>query len=551
MCSSERSGSVTRQKPEKTSMICQGMFCSIIRNAFIIFRTYFDLFIDFIFSLHWNDYRQNILDLDKNHNILAKSALTLAKDIREKRLKSVELVTACIERIRLVNPVLNAVTDQRYKAALAEAREVDQKIEAGLSDDDFKKRPFLGVPFTAKESHGVEGLLYTFGIRSRRTVRAPSDAECVRLLREAGAIPVAVTNVPEINKWQETYNMVFGLTKNPYHTGRTTGGSSGGEAALMAALATPISLCSDIGGSTRMPAFFCGLFGYNPTANITSLKGSLQRSGDEDTMASIGFVSRHVEDLAPLTKIVAAPRADLLKLDQSVDLKKIKYFYVETSKDLRLSSIQPDLRKAMRRVIIKLTEEAADTGNAPETYYHDGFNYMFVLWRYWMTKEKETFAEMLANKQGTVNGLVELVKKVFGQSDFTLAAILKLLDDQILPPVDKEWAEDLTKKLREDLLNKLGDDGVLIFPSAPIPAPYHYSFFLRPFNFAYWGIFNVLRIPSVQVPLGLNSDGIPLGVQVVSGPNNDAKCLAVAAHMEKLFGGYVPPCHVYIGQSWK
>ncbi|KAG6465870.1 hypothetical protein O3G_MSEX015455 [Manduca sexta] len=90
----------------------------------------------------------------------------------------------------------------------------------------------------------------------------------------------------------------------------------------------------------------------------------------------------------------------------------------------------------------------------------------------------------------------------------------------------------------------LGSDGVLLFPSAPAPAPYHHSLYLRPFNFAYWAIFNVLRCPAAQVPLGLNGEGLPLGIQVVAAPKNEALCLAVAEHLGKAFGGYVPPCRV-------
>ncbi|KAG6439615.1 hypothetical protein O3G_MSEX000923, partial [Manduca sexta] len=100
-----------------------------------------------------------------------------------------------------------------------------------------------GVPFTAKECHAVKGMLQTLGIKARAHVRAHEDAKCVQLLKESGAIPIAVTNVPEINKWAETRNLVFGQTNNPYHTGRIVGGSSGGEAALVAAIGSPISLC--------------------------------------------------------------------------------------------------------------------------------------------------------------------------------------------------------------------------------------------------------------------------------------------------------------------
>ncbi|XP_047521826.1 fatty-acid amide hydrolase 2-like [Pieris napi] len=526
----------------KTSKILKGVTMGLLKQLFFCFRFYMDMCIDFLFSLYWDGQRRTIPSLEKKHNLLKESAVTLAAKIRNKELKSRDLVAACIERIKIVNPYLNAITDERFEDALKDADEVDRMIEEGLSDEEFEKKPFLGVPFTAKESHGVLGMLHTLGVTARSGARATEDAECVRLLRNAGAIPVAVTNVPEINKWQETRNMLFGQTNNPYHTGRTVGGSSGGEAALCAALASPISLCSDIGGSTRMPAFFCGLYGLNPTPGHTSLKGSVLRTGLNPTMASIGFVSKHLEDLAPLTQVVAAEKADLLDLDKKIDIKDVKYFYTECAKDLRVSPVCSELRKAMRRVIKRLSDECP---SSPTPYYHNGFNYMYSLWRHAMTKENERFASLLLDNAGEVHGLTELGKKLVGKSEFTAAAIIKVLDDQVLPPVNKEWGDKLAEELKKDLVNTLGTNGVLIFPSAPQPAPYHYSLYLRPFNFSYWGIFNVLHLPSIQIPLGLNAEGIPLGIQVVAGPRQEALCLTVAKHLQTMFGGYVPPCTIH------
>ncbi|CAK1586700.1 unnamed protein product [Parnassius mnemosyne] len=531
----------SKHRNTKINKIFKGMASDMFKQFFLLLRTYFDIFIDFLFSLYWDKYRQPIPDLKKEHNILSNSAVSLASKIRNKELKSEDLVRACIERIKLVNPILNAVTDERYEEALKEARHVDKTIEEGTAE--FEKKPFLGVPFTAKESHAVSGMLHTLGISLRKHMRAHEDAHCVFLLRRAGAIPVAVTNVPEINKWQETRNMVFGQTSNPYHTGRTVGGSSGGEAALVAAIASPISLCSDIGGSTRMPAFYCGLFGLNPTAGFTSLKGSALRSGKEPTMASIGFISKYCEDLAPLTKIILDDKASEIDVDRKVDIKNIKFYYTETAKDKRVSPVTQDLKKAMSKVVRQLTEDTSPD-KAPKAYYHNGFNHMYALWKHGMSKEAESFSKLLTNNQGQANALVELVKKLIGFSTYTFAAILKLLDDQVLPAVDKDWAERTTKEMKDDLIKLLGDDGVLLFPSAPSPAPYHYSLYLRPFNFSYWGIFNALKFPAVQVPLGLNSEGIPLGLQVVAAPKQEALCLSVAQYLEKQFGSYVPPCKI-------
>ncbi|XP_045774671.1 fatty-acid amide hydrolase 2-A-like isoform X2 [Maniola jurtina] len=513
---------------------------SVLTPIYIFIRLYLDKMIDFFFSLYWEGKKKVIPDLEKKHAFLAESATSLAKKIKQKELKSEELVQALIERIKQVNPHLNAIAADRFEAALEEAREVDRLISEGLTEE-LSKKPFLGVPYTAKESQAVKGMPLTLGLWCRRNETATEDSEAVVRMRAAGAIIVASTNLPEMLIWQETRNPVYGMTTNPHHTGRSPGGSSGAEAALSSTYATPISLCSDIGGSTRMPAFYCGMFGHHPTAGTTNTKGCFYRNGDEDSMFCLGFISKHVEDLAPLTKIVAGDKADLLKLDRDVDIKKIKFYYVETSKDGHVSPLRPEMTDAMQSVVKKIQQ---DLNASPQSYYHDGLDYMYKLWCYWMSKEPGNYASMLNNGVGEMHGFRELFKKMFGLSKHCLFTIMQVLEKQLLPKPDEEWAENLTKSFKEDLFGKLGDNGVLLFPSAPHASPYNYSCYLRPYNFSYWSLVNVLKCPATQVPLGKNSQGLPIGIQVVAAPYNDALCLAVAKYLEKEFGGAIAACKV-------
>lgn len=144
--------------------------------------------------------------------------------------------------------MLNAVLDGPFEDALDTAKTIDEQIANGqLTESDFDAKPLLGVPFSTKDSTSVEGKLNTYGILSRAGVRAKEDAECVALVKKAGAIIIATTNIPEVNKWQETRNMLIGQTNNPYDNRRTVGGSSGGEGALLAAAAT----CFSLGRSCR------------------------------------------------------------------------------------------------------------------------------------------------------------------------------------------------------------------------------------------------------------------------------------------------------------
>ncbi|XP_034834695.1 fatty-acid amide hydrolase 2-A-like isoform X3 [Maniola hyperantus] len=513
---------------------------SVLRPIFVLIRLYLDKMIDFFFSLYWEGKKKVMPDLEKKHAFLTESATSLAKKIKQKELKSEELVQAVIERIKQVNPHLNAIAADRFEAALEEAREVDKLINEGLSEE-FSKKPLLGVPYTAKESQAVKGMPLTLGLWCRRNEKAAEDSEAVVRMRAAGAIIVAVTNLPEMLIWQETRNPVYGMTTNPHHTGRSPGGSSGAEAALTATYATPISMCTDIGGSTRMPAFYCGMFGHHPTAGTTNTKGCFYRNGDEDSMFCLGFISKHVEDLAPLTKIVAGDKADLLKLDTDVDIKNIKFYYVETSNDCHVSPLRSEMTDAMQSVVKKIQE---DLNASPQSYYHDGLDYMYKLWCYWMSKEPGNYASMLNNGVGEMHGFRELFKKMFGLSKHCLFTIMQVLEKQLSPKIEEEWAENITKSFKEDLFGKLGDNGVLLFPSAPHASPYNYSCYLRPYNFSYWSLVNVLKCPATQVPLGKNSQGLPIGIQVLAAPYNDALCLAVAKYLEKEFGGAIAACKV-------
>lgn len=241
-------------------------------KTLLFIRYLIDLIIDKLFSLY---YDQKRVYITKSKNpIVLESATSLARKIRKRELQVVDVVQAFIDRIEEVNPITNSLIDNRFEDALKEAKQIDLDISTGqIIDADFREKPFLGVPFTTKESTSVKGLSLTFGILKRRDKKAQYDADCVELLKKAGGICLGVSNIPQLNMWQETSNPIFGLTCNPYNTTRNVGGSSGGEASLLAAGGSPMGIGTDIGGSIRIPAFMCGVFGHKPTSHLISTRG--------------------------------------------------------------------------------------------------------------------------------------------------------------------------------------------------------------------------------------------------------------------------------------
>ena len=188
-------------------------------------------------------------------------ATELAQRIARRQLSSAEVVDAHLARIDAVNPALNAVVRVLADEARAAAVRADQKLAAGEAIG-----PLHGVPFTVKENIDMAGLPTTWGVPALAQAVAPADAPVVERMRAAGAIPIARTNLPDMALRVHTDSSLHGLTRNPWHPGRTAGGSSGGEAAALASGMSPIGLGNDIGGSLRNPANACGIASIRPSA---------------------------------------------------------------------------------------------------------------------------------------------------------------------------------------------------------------------------------------------------------------------------------------------
>src|SRR5438067_6980524 len=188
------------------------------------------------------------------------TATELAQRIARRELSSAEVIDAHLARIDAVNPALNAVVRVLADEARAAAVLTDQRLASGETVG-----PLHGVPFTVKENIDMAGLPTTWGVPALANALVPADAPVVERMRAAGAIPIARTNLPDMALRVHTMSSLHGLTRNPWHPGRTAGGSSGGEAAALASGMSPIGLGNDIGGSLRNPANACGIASIRPS----------------------------------------------------------------------------------------------------------------------------------------------------------------------------------------------------------------------------------------------------------------------------------------------
>lgn len=524
-----------KQRPTRTT--CKKIK-SLLLEVFVFVRIYLDRLIDFLFGCY---YKSSVQVVPKPSDpLVIESATALAKRVREQSITCEALVRACIDRIKQVNPLINAVVDERFEDALVEAKQLDERIGNGaISPEEFAEKPFLGVPFTTKETSACKGMKSTYGLVCRKDKRAEEDAEVVRLLKNAGGILIGLTNVPILNMWQETDNRVYGRTNNPYNTTRNVGGSSGGEAAIIAACGVPFGIGTDIGGSVRIPAFKCGIFGHKPTCELIATKGLTYRTGKEpSTIMSVGTLTRSGSDIIPFLKVLLDKNVNRLQLDKKVNVKDLKVHYILDCGDPKINLLTREMTAAILKVVKHFE---VDLKVSAKKLIVPELKYGIELWRYWMTQEANAnFARDLTDRKGQVNPIWEVLKWVFQCSEFNVGAILNLISTR-LPLMDEKKARDLTNQLKDSLMDALGDNGVLIYPSAPWSARYHNASVFHPYNIGYFAVWSFLKFPVTQVPLALDSEGLPIGVQVVAAPYQDHLCIAVARELESTFGGFVPP----------
>jgi fatty acid amide hydrolase 2 len=483
-------------------------------------------------------------------SLLTLSGTRLSEMIKNKEISSREAVEKHIEHIQKVNPVLNAVVADRFETARKEADRADLEVK---TSDPQKLPPFHGVPCTIKECLALTGMPNTCGLDSRKGIIPSRDATAVARVREAGAIPMGVTNVPELCMWVETYSHIYGRCKNPYDPNRTTGGSSGGEGAIIGAGASPFGLGSDIAGSIRYPAFYNGIFGHKPSGGIVPNTGQYPPlDNNVRRYLTTGPLARRAEDIFPLLRIIAGPDGEedcceniRLGDPSKVRIDKLKVISIE---DHWFLKIDPELRDAQRRCADYLEEKGACVIRDVRL---DSIKKALGIWIAMIISELETSVEDLIGGERMVFPR-EIFKMIRGKSMHIGPIVVLVMLERLIKFTDKTAAGvylskgtqklvDAGLQLKEDISRLLGNNGIMLYPSNSSPAPLHGRPLKFPLEATYMFIANVLEFPTTQVPLGLSSAGLPLGVQVMGNYGRDHITAAVALEFEKAFGGWVPP----------
>lgn len=469
------------------------------------------------------------------NELLTLSATELARRIREREVSSREVVEAHVHQAQRVNPYLNAIVKDRFSAALKDADEADKLV----GKRGKKLPPLHGVPCSIKENFAFTGMPQASGLVARKNLLSDHDAPTVARYKAAGAIPLGVTNTSELCMWMESNNKVYGRSNNPYDPAHIVGGSSGGEGAIIGSGASPFGLGADVGGSIRMPAFFNGVFGHKPSPGIVPNTDQVPMpTGDILKYCVTGPLARRAEDLWPLLQILAGPdEGDVISGTMplgdfdSVELEAVRVISIAGNGRQRVSR---DMKDAQQRAVEALSPHVKSVHRTRiETLKKS-----FEIWGSMLAEAGgPSFSNQLGN--GTDTAVVkELAKWAIRRSDHTLPALMLAVTEKV--PLPRKFL-DMGASLREQMLDVMGDDGVILMPPYTCTAPRHYVPLARTFDWVYCGIINVMGFPATQVPLGLDAQGLPLGVQVIGAPGRDHVTISVAMQLEELFGGWVPP----------
>lgn len=459
--------------------------------------------------------------------IIYASAAALAKAIYAQQVSSEEVVNAYLKRIKAVNPKLNAVVQVAADTAYEQAREADAAVAHG----DLKG-PLHGVPMTIKDTLDVAGVICTAGTKGHATFVPTEDATAVARMRSAGAILLGKTNVPELALATETDNLVYGRTNNPYDLSRTPGGSSGGEASIIAAGGSPLGLGSDVGGSIRIPSHFCGLAGIKPTTGRVSRTGHFPPvDGLMNRLWQVGPIARFVEDLILVLPVIAGvdwrdPILVPMTLGDPgmVALKSLRVaFYTDNG----ILSPTPETAE----VVKKTAEVLSDVVMSVEEDCPEGIEQTYDIWWGLASADSGAGVKAVLQMAGTTEPHLYLKR-------FQEAQLAEVMTPAGFGALISEWDMFCGAMLR--FLKKYD---VIICPVAAFPAQPH-GFILeegKDPGFSYTFTYNLTGWPAVVVRGGTSPEGLPIGVQVVARPWREDVALAVARHIEIASGGWQPP----------
>lgn len=468
--------------------------------------------------------------------LVYSSLIEMTAMVRAGKISPVELINVHLERIERLNPKLNAFTTVDSERARLQARAAEAAVSSRSSKDSLGA--LHGVPITIKSSIDVAGLPCECGSRLRRGFIPAVDATLVARLRAAGAVILGNTNVPEFLMAYETDNLLYGRTNSPWDLARTPGGSSGGEAAAIAAGCSAGGVGSDGGGSVRIPAHYVGISGLKPTPGRIPSTGQFPPSaGPFVQLGVVGPMARTVRDVARLFEVMAGPDPG----DPASAPVQLRRWSEDEIRNLRVAYFEDDGVTPVTAETAVAVRAAADAlrqqGFQVEAWRPENLERVWQLWWNLFGRGIQmAMAPMLDGREAELSPLFQEFRGwVAAEKPLSAADLLNTLL--------------MRDALRGALLAKMEKFPILLCPVCAIPAYKHGERnwivagrkveYLKAMSYSQW--FNLLGNPAAVVPIGKSPEGLPIAVQIVGRPWEEEAVLAVAAMIEEACGGFRRP----------
>ncbi len=454
----------------------------------------------------------------------------IAASIRSKKISPVELLEAHLHHIESIQPKLNAFVHLDTAGARQAARSAESSVSRGAP-----LGPLHGIPFTVKSCIDVAGWPCPAGSLLRKDYVPRADAPLVSRLKAAGAIFLGNTNTPEFLMAYETNNRLTGKTSNPWNLAYTAGGSSGGEAAAIAAGCSMGGVGSDGGGSIRVPAHFCGICGLKPTPGRIPSTGHFPScAGPFGWIGVVGPMARTIADVRALFEVMAGPDPGdahsapvPLRSYTENDLRGMRIGILESS---ALGYATPETRAAVERAAKCLGER----GFLVEPFELTGLDRALELWWFFFGPViAHLLRTRLAGQEAQLSPMLhEYLSNAASPDPITL-------DQFIQACVDRDL-------LREKILRQMENVPVLLSPVSSTPAFRHGEGNYKPgtgyrdtMRYSQW--VNLTGFPGASVPVAFSNQGLPIGVQLIGRPFEDELLLAIAEVLEQSRGPWQPP----------
>jgi amidase len=468
------------------------------------------------------------------------TATETADAIRTKQIWATELMDLTFRRIDRHNPKINAIVWQFREQAMERARQADEMLVNGKTWG-----PLHGVPVTIKEALAYQGSPNTWGLPQLKDVKSPRTAIAVERLESAGAIVIGKTNAPVmLGDWQ-SYNSIYGTTNNPWDAARTPGGSSGGGAAALAAGLGCVTLGTDLSGSIRIPAHFCGVYGHKPTLELVSTAGLQPGPWDGSPgvpmdLGVAGPLGRSAGDLALALNAIGGPNGDDTKAwnwrMRAPRHQRLKDFRIGYVMDDEFAPVSPDVGKVYENALAELSR----TGARMKRGWPQGIDpraqlktYLYLLF---------AFLSLDASKEQR-----DAARARFDNNpdDISAAATVE---------PHGRWLQETLRRLSIGAIwqKYFESHDVFLFPtgfSAAFPhdhsQPIEKRFIetpegMRPYlNTPLWTCFATLAgLPATVAPVGLTNAGLPAGIQIVAPIWEDGTSIEFAALLTEIVGGF-------------